>query len=83
MNYQLTQHAQKVLAERGIDIEWMEQTLNGPQWTEPDPGDPQVTRYFRVIPEFDGRVLRVAVNATFEPVRVVSVFFDRTRKGRP
>ena len=83
MNYQLTQHARLVLAERGIELEWLEQTLDEPQRTTPDPNDPQVTRYFRVIPAFGGRVLRVAVNTTVQPVRVVSVFFDRTQKGKP
>jgi hypothetical protein len=61
----------------------MERTLNEPQWITPDPSDPAVKRYFRPIPEFGGRVLRVAVNVTVEPPRVVSVFFDRTQKGRP
>ncbi len=83
MNYQLTEHARKVLAERGIAVEWMERTLDVPEWITPDPNDPQVMRYFRTIPEFGGRVLRVAVNATVEPPRVVSVFFDRTQKGKP
>ena len=54
-----------------------------PDWTEPDPHDPQVVRYFRAIPEFGGRVLRVVVNVAVEPRRVVSVFFDRTQKGKP
>ena len=83
MNYQLTQHAEKVLAERGIAVEWLERTLDDPQWTEPDSSDAAVRRYFRPIPEFGGRVLRVVVNTTVEPARVVSVFFDRTRKGKP
>ena len=34
------------------------------------------------IPEFGGRVLRVAVNTAIEPNRVVSVFFDRQMKGK-
>lgn len=83
MDYQLTHHAEKVIAERGIDLEWMQRTLVDPQWTEPDPADPQVTRYFRPIPEFGGRILRVALNPTTKPPRVVSVFFDRSAKGKP
>jgi hypothetical protein len=81
MNYELTQHARKVMAERGIALEWMERTLNGPQWELPDPTDPEIRRRFRRIPEFGDRVLRVAVNTTVTPVRVVSVFFDRSQKG--
>lgn len=82
MNYELTKHAQKVLEERGIPIEWIERTLSVPECVLPDPGDSTVERRFRRIPEFGGRVLRVAVNTTVEPKRVVSVFFDRTMKGK-
>jgi len=82
MNYQLTEHARKVMAERGISVEWMERALKEPQRAEPDPNDSTIERRFRSIPEFGGRVLRVAVNVTVEPVRVVSVFFDRTQKGQ-
>ena len=63
VKYELTKHAEKVLAEREIAAEWME-------------------RRFRRIPEFGGRVLRVAVNTTVEPNRIVSVFFDRKMKGK-
>ncbi len=77
MDYDLTHHARKVLAERGIEAAWMRRTLDDPQWAEPDPGDPAVERRFRAIPGFGGRVLRVAVNVAAHPPRVVSVFFDR------
>jgi hypothetical protein len=43
---------------------------------------PTVERLYRKIPEFGGRVLRVAVNTTVEPNRVVSVFFNRQMKGK-
>ncbi len=82
MNYELTKHAQKALDERGIETEWMERTLCAPESILPDPEDATVRRYFRRIPEFGGRVLRVAVNTTVEPNRVVSVFFDRSMKGK-
>ncbi len=82
MNYQLTKHAQKALEERGIQIECMERTLSAPGCVLPDPADATVERDFRCIPEFGGRVLWVAVNTTVEPNRVVSVFFDRTMKGK-
>ena len=71
MKYELTQHAQKVMAERGISIKWMERTLFQPELVSPDTEDNAVERYFRKIPEFGGHVLRVAVNTKVEPVRVV------------
>lgn len=83
MDYELTQHARHVLHERGIRIEWLERTLTAPERVLPDPSDPSVERRFRAIPECGGRVLRVAVNVTVTPQRVVSVFFDRTQKGKP
>ena len=82
MNYELTKHAQKALEERGIQSAWMDKTLSAPECVLADPEDATVERYFRRIPEFGGRILRVAVNTTVEPKRVVSVFFDRTMKGK-
>jgi hypothetical protein len=82
MKFELTKHAQKALAEREVAIEWVERTLAAPELRLPDPDDAAVERCFRKIPEFGGRVLRVAVNTTVEPNRVVSVFFDRQMKGK-
>lgn len=82
MNYELTKHAAKALAEREILIEWMERTMSAPEKILPDPQNPAVERRFRRIPEFGGRVLRVAVNTKVAPNRVVSVFFDRRMKGK-
>jgi len=70
------------VAEREIPIEWIERTLDAPELIVPEPNDPTIKRCFRRIPEFGGRVLRVAVNRTVEPQRVVSVFFDRKMKGK-
>lgn len=82
MNFELTAHAQKVVAEREIPMEWVERTVAEPELRLPDPDDASVERCYRRIPEFDGRVLRVAINTTVEPARVVSVFFDRKMKGK-
>lgn len=82
MKFELTKHASKALAERGIAIEWVERTLAAPELRLPDPDDTAVERLYRKIPKFGGRVLRVAVNTTVEPHRVVSVFFDRQMKGK-
>ena len=82
MSYTLTEHAKKVLAEREIPLEWLERALNEPLLREPDPDDAALERRYRPIPESAGRVLRVVVNPAVEPVRVVSVFFDRKMKGK-
>jgi Domain of unknown function (DUF4258) len=82
MNYTLTEHAKTMMTEREIPLEWLERVLNEPVLREPDPDDASLERRYRPIPEFDGRVLRVVVNATVEPLRVVSVFFDRSKRGQ-
>ena len=70
MKFELTKHAQKVLDEREIRVEWLERTLSAPELVLPDPAAATVERRFRRIPEFGGRVLRVAVNTPIEPNRV-------------
>ena len=82
MNYELTQHARDVLAERHIPVEWLERALREPQLKQPDPADATMERRYRKIPEHGSRVLRVVVNTTVAPERVVSVYFDRTMKGK-
>jgi hypothetical protein len=44
------QHALDVIAERQLDLLWVERTVFEPQWQEADPGDPDVLRRFRMIP---------------------------------
>jgi len=82
VKFQLTNHARRAVAERDIAVEWIQRTLDAPELIVPDPEDAAIERGFRRIPEFGGRVLRVAVNRTVEPQRVVSVFFDRKMKGK-
>ena len=69
MNYVLTEHARKVLVERQIPIVWLERALHEPILREPDPDDASLERRYRPITKFDGRVLRVVVNTSVEPVR--------------
>ena len=82
MSYELTQHARDVLAERHIPEEWLERALHKPELKQPDPADATLERRYRKIPEHENRVLRVVVNTTVAPERVVSVYFDRTMKGK-
>ena len=70
------------MAERLIPIEWVELAVDEPELRTPDPTDPTVERFFRAIPERDNRVLRVAANTHVAPWRVVSVFFDRSMRGK-
>ena len=82
VKFELSNHARRAVAEREISNEWIERTLQAPELIVPDPNDATIERYFSRIPEFGGRVLRVAVNKAVEPNRVVSVFFDRKNEGQ-
>jgi hypothetical protein len=82
MNYELTQHARDALQERQIPVEWMERIIAKPALVQPSPRDPALESRFAKIPEHGDRVLRVVLNNTVVPARVVSVYFDRTMKGK-
>jgi len=82
MNYELTQHARDALQERQIAVEWMERVIAKPALVQPSPRDPTVESRLAEIPEHDDRVLRVVINKAVVPERVVSVYFDRTMKGK-
>lgn len=53
-----------------------------PNLTAPDPDDRTLMHALRPIAEFDNRVLRVVFNQTRNPPHVVTVYFDRTMKGK-
>ena len=60
---------------------WVELVVTEPGLRMSDPNDSEVERFFRRIPEYGNRVLRVAVNTHVAPWRVVTVFFDRSMRG--
>jgi len=80
--YELTSHAITVVRERGIKKEWIDQVLSDPNKTEPDRIDPQLRHALLPIAEHGNRVLRVIYNQSANPWRIVSVYFDRTKRGR-
>jgi uncharacterized DUF497 family protein len=71
------------LQVRHIDLTWVESTVRKPDWIEPDPVDRLIERRFRAIPEFGGRILRVACVETNSGIRVISVMFDRNARRKP
>lgn len=82
IRYELTTHAATVTAERSIDADWIRRVLTRPERTEPDPSDPLLTHALGRIEERDQRVLRVVYNASVDPLRVVTAYFDRRQRGR-
>jgi len=69
-----------MLAERGIDRDWVDLTVNNPDIVEPDAARENVFRAFRSIPERQGRVLRVVYLQSGNETRVITAFFDRARR---
>ena len=81
--YELSAHAATVIAEREIDVTWVARTLSKAGWTEADRFDPLLTHALLRIAERDHRVLRVVYNGSVNPLRVVTVYFDRRQRGKP
>ena len=80
--FELSAHAATAIAERAIDVSWVERVLAMPQRIEPDETDRSLTHAIARIPERDDRVLRVVYNASVEPIRVVTAYFDRRERGK-
>ena len=76
---QYTQHFKDMLKERSIPVSLIKCTLTEPEKIE-DRADG--TRHFlRRIPKHKNRWLRVIVNITVVPNKVVTAFFDRRLRG--
>ncbi len=82
MKYTLTEHAKDVLEERELPVAWLERVLDTPQRIEPDPDDAELEHHLGRIAEHGNRVLRVVVNKTVRPARVVTLYFDRTMRNK-
>lgn len=80
--FTLSAHAQTVIAERGINLDWIERVLANPERVEGGKNDPVLKHAIGRIPEYGNRVLRVVYNGSVEPVRVVTVYFDRTLRNK-
>jgi hypothetical protein len=78
--FELTEHARYQMQDRAIQPKWVESTLSAPQRQLPLADSHGNTHYLKQIPDFGDRWLRVIVNPTVEPQRVVTVFFDRRVK---
>ena len=80
--YELSDHAADVIAEREIETTWVVRVLAKPERTEVDRLDPALTHALGRIAERDDRVLRVVYNASVDPPRIVTVYFDRRQRGK-
>ena len=82
MEFTLSKHAMDAMQARGINSAWVAATIGNPGATAPHRDDPTLMHAFRRIPEFGNRILRVVYNKTKNPPHVVTVYFDRSARGR-
>jgi hypothetical protein len=81
--FELTAHAATVIAEREIDLMWIDQAFSRPDRIEPHRFDPSLVHALVAIPERGDRVLRVVYNPSHQPPKVVTAYFDRRQRGKP
>lgn len=75
----LTEHAEVVMREREIALEWVTRTVLSASFAEDH--DDGTRHFLRRLPEAEGRWLRVVTTERKGDIIVVTVFFDR-RLGR-
>lgn len=80
IHYRLTQHARCVIAERGINLTWIEGVLEHPLRTERDRTDHELRHALGRIPDYGDRVLRVIYNDATTPWLIVTAYFDRSMR---
>jgi Domain of unknown function (DUF4258) len=83
MLIRLSKHILDEMERRRISVNEIEATLMAPDRVAADPGDPALTRSFKVIPAFDHRVLRVVHRPDDGGgVFVVTAHWDRGARPR-
>jgi hypothetical protein len=75
VDFVYTEHALDMLEERKIKKTWVQLALEDPERKEQK--EDGTIDYLRSIEEFDNHYLRVAVNPDAQPLKIITVFFDR------
>ena len=75
MEFELSAHTKDMLKERKIAEAWLWRTVEHPDWLQK--GSDNNVHHFKIIPEYNGRILHVVINANILPNKIVTVFFDR------
>lgn len=82
VEYEFSEHALIRMRERGIKTEWLEQALTMPERIERDEEDAGMEHRLAAIVERGHRVLRVVCDPRLKPLKIVTVHFDRSMKGK-
>ncbi len=75
IQFRLSEHAADMLRERNIEKTWVQFALDNPETKEIR--EDGTIHYICSVENHRGKYLRVVVNPNYEPIRVVTVFFDR------
>jgi hypothetical protein len=80
----LSKHAQDMVDEREIPLDWIDYVLTNAAFEEPDTTHAGATRAYAPIAEFGNRMLRVVYYDSGTIIRVITLHFDRraTRRSR-
>ena len=78
--WHLSEHAEAMLLERGIEREWVAAALAQPDWSRDDPARPYVRHAFRKVAERGGKTLRVVHVQRDGETLVTTVYFDRNAR---
>jgi hypothetical protein len=73
----LLPHALEALAKRQIPLDWVERTVNSPDWSDRDPRRLDRQRAFKAIAEAGNRILRVVHWTEGSDTVVLTVYLDR------
>ncbi len=78
VEYEFSEHAYEMLKERNIKNEWVDKTIG--EADDKESKDDGTIHDLKAIQEFEGRILRVIMNPDVEPLRRVTLFFDRRQR---
>jgi len=80
--YKISVHDKERIEKRNILLTWIQETIEKPDKTEPDPTDTELEIAFKKIQDRNGSVLKVVYNKTVSPTMIVTAHFDRRMKGK-
>ena len=78
VEYEFSEHAHEMLKERNIKNEWVDKTIG--EADDKESKDDGTLHYLKAIQEFEGRILGVIINPDVEPLRIVTLFYDRRQR---
>ncbi len=70
-------HALEAMSKRGVKPDWVADTIQQPDWTEPDAAHRGRIRSYKAIAGFSGRILRVVHWTEGADIVVLTVYPDR------